>query len=342
MEMPDRKWGNSYRYGFNGKEDDNEVKGEGNQQDYGMRVYDPRLGRFLSIDPLTQKYPFYTPYQFAGNKPIWALDLDGAEELPYMDQYEYNGSWGSFDRLKAIPNAAGKIYNNAVAGTWNSGVANVRSVAKGTWTQDMGNELQQIGTGIKNEAVATYNYHADKSVGQQVKDFGKFLADPQRGEDVLEFGFGVYTGTKFGSGKGNLLKPTTNSKVVAQTALKQEAASSLTNGEALAAKYAKSRPKHRQSTINKVWERAQKNSLDGNVYDPNTGEMLSWDKFQSRFDQWHMGHKYGKEYRGLLDNLRKGKINEEQFLNEYHNADNYQPEAPKSNMSHKYEKKSGG
>jgi hypothetical protein len=46
-----------------------------------MRIYDPRLGRFLSVDPLTLSYPFYTPYQFAGNKPIWAVDLDGAEEL---------------------------------------------------------------------------------------------------------------------------------------------------------------------------------------------------------------------------------------------------------------------
>jgi hypothetical protein len=58
------------------------VKGEGNQQDYGMRVYDPRIGKFLSVDPLTEKYPWYTPYQFAGNKPIWATDLDGAEENP--------------------------------------------------------------------------------------------------------------------------------------------------------------------------------------------------------------------------------------------------------------------
>ncbi|MFY0255719.1 RHS repeat-associated core domain-containing protein [Chitinophaga sp. 30R24] len=63
--------GGRYRYGFNGKENDNEVKGEGNQQDYGMRIYDPRLGRFLSVDPLTQHFPWYTPYQFAGNKPIW-------------------------------------------------------------------------------------------------------------------------------------------------------------------------------------------------------------------------------------------------------------------------------
>ncbi|MFN5647868.1 MAG: RHS repeat-associated core domain-containing protein, partial [Sphingobacteriales bacterium] len=70
----------AYRYGFNGKENDSEVKGEGNQQDYGMRIYDPRLGRFLSEDPLSQSYPWYTPYQFAGNKPIKFVDLDGTEE----------------------------------------------------------------------------------------------------------------------------------------------------------------------------------------------------------------------------------------------------------------------
>ena len=70
-----------YRYGFNGKENDNDVKGLGNQQDYGMRIYDPRLGKFLSVDPISKGYPWYTPYQFAGNKPIWAIDLDGLEEI---------------------------------------------------------------------------------------------------------------------------------------------------------------------------------------------------------------------------------------------------------------------
>ncbi|MCB0740980.1 MAG: RHS repeat-associated core domain-containing protein [Chitinophagaceae bacterium] len=90
MDMPGRTYSSSsYRYGFNGKENDNEVKGEGNQQDYGMRIYDPRLGRFLSLDPLTAKFPFYTPYQFAGNSPIWAVDLDGLEDLPYTEKNQY-------------------------------------------------------------------------------------------------------------------------------------------------------------------------------------------------------------------------------------------------------------
>ncbi len=69
----------NYRYGFNGKENDNEVKGVGNQQDYGMRIYDPRVGRFLSVDPITAKYPELTPYQFASNTPIRAVDIDGLE-----------------------------------------------------------------------------------------------------------------------------------------------------------------------------------------------------------------------------------------------------------------------
>ncbi|OQP43609.1 hypothetical protein A4H97_33835 [Niastella yeongjuensis] len=83
MLQPGRSYlspnGDKYRYGFNGKENDNEVKGDGNQQDYGMRVYDPRLGKFLSVDPLTTKFPELTPYQFASNSPIVAIDLDGAE-----------------------------------------------------------------------------------------------------------------------------------------------------------------------------------------------------------------------------------------------------------------------
>lgn len=78
MQMPGRKYSQAnsgYRYGFNGKENDNET----NTQDYGLRIYDPRIGRFLSVDPLEEEYPELTPYQFASNRPIDGIDLDGAE-----------------------------------------------------------------------------------------------------------------------------------------------------------------------------------------------------------------------------------------------------------------------
>ena len=82
MLQPGRKYtaGTGYRYGFNGKENDNEVKGEGNQQDYGMRIYDPRLGRFLSVDPLMKEYPWNSTYAFAEDEPISNIDLDGEEK----------------------------------------------------------------------------------------------------------------------------------------------------------------------------------------------------------------------------------------------------------------------
>lgn len=81
-----------YRFAFNGKEKTDEWNGEGNSYDYGFRIYDPRIGKFLSVDPLAGKFPYYTPYQFAGNKPIWALDLDGLEDVVYWVTLNRNGT----------------------------------------------------------------------------------------------------------------------------------------------------------------------------------------------------------------------------------------------------------
>ena len=90
MLMPGRTYNaGHYAYGFNGKRMDNDVKGTGNSYDYGARIYDPRVVRFLSVDPLTKTYPWYTPYQFAGNTPIWAIDVDGMEPKPF-------NKWGTW------------------------------------------------------------------------------------------------------------------------------------------------------------------------------------------------------------------------------------------------------
>jgi len=64
-------------FGFNGKENDNEIKGAGNSQDFGARIYDNRLGRWLSVDPLEAKYPFMSPFTFVANNPLIAIDPDG-------------------------------------------------------------------------------------------------------------------------------------------------------------------------------------------------------------------------------------------------------------------------
>lgn len=83
MVMDGRSYnaGNGYRYGFNGKEKDDET----GLQDYGFRIYNTGICQFLSVDPLIYDYPWYTPYQFAGNMPIWAIDLDGLEPFKAAD-----------------------------------------------------------------------------------------------------------------------------------------------------------------------------------------------------------------------------------------------------------------
>jgi len=86
-----------YRYGFNGKEKDDEVKGPGDQIDYGMRVYDPRAGRFLSVDPLQKRFAYWTPYQFSANSPIIFVDMDGLEPTKNYLQWTHVYNWARKD-----------------------------------------------------------------------------------------------------------------------------------------------------------------------------------------------------------------------------------------------------
>ena len=74
------KFSGALLFGFNGKEADTQGEcGSATHYDYGFRVYNPSIGKFLSVDPLAPDYPFYSPYHFAGNMPILTCDLDGRE-----------------------------------------------------------------------------------------------------------------------------------------------------------------------------------------------------------------------------------------------------------------------
>ena len=53
--MPGRSFNSdAYRYGYQGSEKDNEVKGNGNHYTTEFRQLDPRLGRWFSVDPILQ------------------------------------------------------------------------------------------------------------------------------------------------------------------------------------------------------------------------------------------------------------------------------------------------
>ncbi|MCP4439364.1 MAG: hypothetical protein GY810_10530 [Aureispira sp.] len=71
--MIEKSCAGSYRFSFNGME----KNPEWGTIDFGARNYDPRIGRFLSIDPFTKSFPSMSGYSYALNTPIQAIDKDG-------------------------------------------------------------------------------------------------------------------------------------------------------------------------------------------------------------------------------------------------------------------------
>lgn len=85
-EKPGRAFASSqYKYGFNGMEKDDEVKGSGNSYTTEFRQYDPRIARWLSIDPKFKSFPWQSPYVAFDNDPINKTDPrgDAAGDPPY-------------------------------------------------------------------------------------------------------------------------------------------------------------------------------------------------------------------------------------------------------------------
>lgn len=89
-KMPGRSFsaGSQYRYGFNAMEIDPEVKGNGNSYDFGARIYDPRIARWLSIDPLMEKQPSWSTYKAFLDNPISYVDPLGQTEYKFIKVHD--------------------------------------------------------------------------------------------------------------------------------------------------------------------------------------------------------------------------------------------------------------
>ncbi len=81
MVMPGRNWtaatASGYGFGFNGKLKDDAMMGNSNVYDFGARIYDARLGRWLGVDVHQAKYPNLSPYNSFNNNPTLLIDPDG-------------------------------------------------------------------------------------------------------------------------------------------------------------------------------------------------------------------------------------------------------------------------
>ena len=94
--LPGRNYSSgSYRFGFQGQEKDDEIHGStGTSLAFEYRMHDPRVGRFLSIDPLAAKYAYNSPYAFSENRVIDGVELEGLE---WQTVVGYGAAQAGFD-----------------------------------------------------------------------------------------------------------------------------------------------------------------------------------------------------------------------------------------------------
>ncbi len=139
----------TYRYGFNGKENDNSIMGLGNSQDYGNRFYEPRIGRFGSVDFRANDFPGSAPYIYAGDDPIYFTDYNGDGPQPPRDLTLYH-------RLSTMSNLY--FFTKVVINSNNFSMA---SLEKWGWSND--NNIRRNGDavvkGLVGEAFFTLMLH---------------------------------------------------------------------------------------------------------------------------------------------------------------------------------------
>ncbi|WP_412560625.1 RHS repeat-associated core domain-containing protein [Winogradskyella sp. MIT101101] len=72
--------GTEHPYKYNGKELNEELGLD--WYDFGVRNYDPALGRWFNIDPMAEVMPDQSTYVYALNSPLFFIDPDGALPWP--------------------------------------------------------------------------------------------------------------------------------------------------------------------------------------------------------------------------------------------------------------------
>lgn len=102
----------TYRYGFQGQEKDDELKGAGNSVNYTYRMHDPRLGRFFAVDPLAHKFAGWSPYNAFSDNPIRFVDPDGRAPQDIIIRNVYKDSKGKTQTF-SVEYKNGKLYTES-------------------------------------------------------------------------------------------------------------------------------------------------------------------------------------------------------------------------------------
>ena len=96
-----------YRYGFQGQEKDDEIKGASNTTSAEHWLYDTRTGRRWNVDPIVKHHE--SPYAAFANNPIWFIDPFGADTTDATKENFYTKEAGNKGLLVFINDTKGYI-----------------------------------------------------------------------------------------------------------------------------------------------------------------------------------------------------------------------------------------
>jgi RHS repeat-associated protein len=186
MMMPGRKFsaGNGYRYGFNGYENDNDIKGIGNSIDFGSRIYDPRINRWLSLDPLQKKYPGESHYVFVSSNPILYKDINGKDKIITVTILNKDGSTTQIQKID-------KGYFKYSWSLREDGFYFRKSDVKQSLTIDLRAAEENI---LESNFKGVIQFSSDDDVNTKYISAGSFLDGKVRGDnsDEVAYGFRIY------------------------------------------------------------------------------------------------------------------------------------------------------
>ena len=73
------------RWRYSGKEEQKAIDAALPLIDYGARMYDPTIARWMSVDPLAEKYYPVGPYIYCAGNPVRSIDINGESITDYYN-----------------------------------------------------------------------------------------------------------------------------------------------------------------------------------------------------------------------------------------------------------------
>ena len=203
-------------YTFSAKEKDTET----GYSYFGSRYYNSDLSIWLSVDPLSDKYPSMSPYVYCANNPVKLVDPNGEE---IGDYYSYNGKWlgtdgvndnkayvateknpnGTFKNAKELPISNSELLDRA---TWVCGES-------GGSNEQITSRIHNVGDPTSTSDAGVADYYAFAINNASKADGGFYKAVFNRMGKMID---GKYTRTSEGYFEGRGLGGNTNSKAFAK------------------------------------------------------------------------------------------------------------------------------